>query len=220
MRLGKYEVPVADVYACVSFVCLVQKTLAYPPSASLTDGASFNSKMAEHAADLLADILFAQKGADNSLQEEAEKTNASGSSNVAEVPPQESQAPPGEEKKDELEEGLREPEQVLKRPASKGGNRQKKMTISEVKSGMDSKSSKLAEEMSVLKKRKAELRKQRQEEAKRLKQAERKVKRLKDKAHLLSNNDLMEVFLLRKEVEEQNAAKAAASSNQEALCDE
>ena len=73
---------------------------------------------------------------------------------------------------------------------------------------MEAKSSKLAENISVLKKRKGDLRNERQDEAKKLKYASRQVKRLKDKAHLLSSNDLMDVFLLRKEQEEKNASKS------------
>ena len=160
----------------------------------------------------------ASGGADLPPEEEAVKAPANRSSNASDGAVEDSQVPPEEAEEDEDDEEESEPGQVYKRPAAK---KKPQMTISEVMQGMDAPSSKLAEDIVSLKKRKEELRKERQNEAKKLKYAERQKKRLKGKAHLLSNNDLMEVFLFRKEQEEKKKeAAAASSSTSRALQDE
>ena len=173
--------------------------------------------MAESAAAVLGGH-GAEEGADAPSQEEAGESRADRSSNASEGPPQDSQVPAGEEEEeeeDEVEEDGRAPKQVYKRPAAK--TKAKKMTMSEVQQGLLVNNSKLAEEISNVRKRKEELRKERQQEAKKEKATARQVKRLKDKALNLSNNDLMEVFLFRKEQEEKrNHAEGAASSNSRA----
>ena len=172
-------------------------------------------------ADTDAEVLAghgAENGADASPQEEADKTNASRSTNASEGPPEESQVPRDEEEEDESEEDGPASTQVYKRPAAK---KPPQMSMSDVQKGMEASSSKLVTDIVALKKRKEELRKERQKESKNLKTASRQVKRLKQRAHLLSNNDLMEVFLFRKEQEEKKKeAESASSSTLPALRDE
>ena len=175
-------------------------------------------KMAESAAAVLGGH-GAEEAADAPSQEEASESRANRSSNASEGLPQDSQVPAGEEEEEEEEgeeeEDGRAPKQVYKRPAAK--TKAKKMTMSEVQQGLLVNNSKLAQEISKVRKRKEELRKERQQEAKKEKATARQVKRLKDKALNLSNNDLMEVFLFRKEQEEKrNHAEGAASSNSRA----
>ena len=148
--------------------------------------------------------------ADLPREEEAVESSANRSSNARDGAVEDSQVPPDEVDEDDDEEEEPEPRQVYKRPAAK---KKPQMTISEVMQGMEAPSSKLAADIVSLKKRKEELRKERQGEAKKLKYAARQVARLKNKAHLLSNNDLMEVFLFRKEQEEKKKEAAAASSS-------
>ena len=176
--------------------------------------------MAESAAAVLGGH-GAEEAADAPSQEEASESRANRSSNASEGLPQDSQVPAGEEEEeeeeeeDEVEEDGRAPKQVYKRPAAK--KKGKQMTMSEVQQGLLVNNSKLAQEISKVRKRKEELRKERQQEAKKEKATARQVKRLKDKALNLSNNDLMEVFLFRKEQEEKrNHAEGAASSNSRA----
>ena len=167
-------------------------------------------KMARGAAEAFG-VHGAGEVADVTPGEEAGE--ATGAVEDSQVPPGavgDSQVPPVENDEDEEEEDEPAPTQVYKRPAAK---KKPQMSISEVMQGMEAPSSKLADEIVSMKKRKEELRKERQEEAKKLKYAARQVKRLKNKAHLLSNNDLMEVFLFRKEQEEKRKEAAAASSS-------
>ena len=166
--------------------------------------------MAERAAEALG---AHGAGEDPDVDPEEEAVERTGAVEDSQVPPaavEDSQVPPVESEVDEEEEEEPAPTQVFKRPAAK---KKPQMTISEVMQGMEAPSSKLAVEIVSMKKRKEELRKERQDEAKKLKYASRQVKRLKNKAHLLSNNDLMEVFLFRKEQEEKKKEAAAASSS-------
>ena len=168
-----------------------------------------NPKMAKSAAEAFG-AHGAGEGADVPPEEEAVETTTNRSSNASDGAVEDSQVPPDEDDEDEDEEDEPASTQVYKRPAAK---KKPQMSMSDVMQGMGASSSKLADDIVSLKKRKAELRKERQEQAKMLKNASRQVSRLKNKAHLLSNNDLMEVFLFRKELEEKKKEAAAASSS-------
>ena len=156
-----------------------------------------------------------ERSADALLQQ-VENIIDAHSKNVEEAVAPSSGAQQQNAKEDGAEEEKEQPQGVAKRPAAKTGA--KKITMADVQDNMTSKSSKLRDHIAELKMAKEVLRKKRQVESKKLVQAERKVKRIKAKAALLSNNDLMEVFLFRKEQEEK--ASASASSQPAAIEDD
>ena len=132
-----------------TLVCLVNKYLSNCSSASLTNSVSSKSKMADTDAEVLAGH-GAENGADASPQEEADKTNASRSTNASEGPPEESQVPRDEEEEDESEEDGPASTQVYKRPAAK---KPPQMSMSDVQKGMEASSSKLVTDIVTLKKK-------------------------------------------------------------------
>ena len=92
-----------------------------------------------------------------------------------------------------------------KRPAAATSAKKKSKSIAEVKNEMEKPQakSKILEQLAELKKQKEVLKKEKAEQAKNLKAQKRMLGNLKAKAARFTNNDLLEVFLLRKKEEEE-----------------
>ena len=113
------------------------------------------------------------------------------------------------------------------KPKGKAKGKNKPTTVKQAKVSMQEvhqkvkkpSASQLLANVEELRAKKKELLQLKQSKAKEVKLAEKKVKRLKKKADQLSNNDLMEVFMLRTSEEqrrlERELEKAAASSSAE-----